>query len=116
MTFAVALLLALMLESSELGMFLFIMLVGVGFSALPVIACWTIFARGIWKWRAFALMTTVVLIVAALTTTAYFQASREATLQWFVMSTVEALFSILCLLVLHRLGYRIIHPARQPAA
>ena len=110
LTFVVAFVMGILqlTERTALGMYVFVLLVGAGFASIPLVACWAVFGRGHLKWRMFAFTVIVLLIVCALSFTAYSQTGSKATaLGWFLWSTIEAAFSALCLWRVQRLGYRI---------
>ena len=66
-------------EDTEVGMYVFVFLVGAGFTSIPLVACWAVFGRGHLKWRMFAFTMIVLLIVSALSFTAYCQTGSRAT-------------------------------------
>jgi len=110
LTFVVALVMGItqLTEDTQVGMYVYVFLVGAGFASIPLVACWAVFGRGHLKWRMFGFTIVVLLIVSALSFTAYSQTgSRTTALQWFLWSTIEAAFLALCLWSLQQLGYRI---------
>jgi len=110
LTFVVALVMGItqLTEDTQVGMYVYVFLVGAGFASIPLVVCWAVFGRGHLKWRMFAFTILVLLIVSALSFTAYSQTgSRTTALQWFLWSTIEAAFLALCLWSLQQSGYRI---------
>ena len=102
-----------LIEDSALGIYVFILLLGAGFASVTLMPCWAVFGRGSPAWRLSALAAILLLIVSALSYSAYCQTGRLATaLGWAGRSTTEAAFATLSLWSLRRLGYRITRRAR----
>lgn len=97
-----------LLEHSALGIYVYILLLGAGFASITLVPCWAVFGRGSLAWRLFALVAILLLIVSALSYSAYDQTGRLASaFSWAEWSTTEAAFATVSLLALRRLGYRV---------
>ncbi len=82
-------------------------LVGGGFALIPLAAYWGVFGRGRAGWKSLGFAVCSIMVVSALTFTAYHQTgSLLMALKWFLWSTTEAVFSVVSLWSLKRLGYR----------
>jgi hypothetical protein len=113
LTLAVALVMGTMqlAEDTELGMYLYLLLVAAGLASLTLVPCWAVFGRGGVTWRLFAFAIVFLLIGTALSYAAYYQTGYPVVaIGWALCSTAEAAFAILSLYWLRRLGYRMTRP------
>lgn len=93
-------------------LYLFVLLVAVGYSAGPLIVGWAVFARGKARWRAAAATIGALMAASVMAYVSYSQTGSIArAVMAFLWSATSSLFAALSFAWLKRIGYRV---ARLP--
>lgn len=101
---------------AHLIVYLFVLLVALGFALPPLIAFWGVFGQGDPRWRALGSIIGILLAATAMAYAAYAQTnSRTVSISWLLWSVTTAVFAALSFGWLKRIGFRIGRPGNSPA-